>query len=311
MSRKHAGHYGYSIRMGTGAILLELYCFVVLYNFFQLWPQKFNDSSDKTGMLPEYAIMITVCDNFCYLKAKNYRNKPRTIQELKPSIRNLRGRHLFINLLGRHLNYTRSKKEGVKLIYLILFPWEFQNQNISTYLCWYLLHLLLACSRPPLHNPRHRTAGRPQPVVTSPCRGQMTLPTQPLRGDKPPGARAAARRSACLSAAWPDRRSIGAATRDRRRAVCSWSAGYGTLTESAEDTLTAAARCYDRDTTVIKKGSYQLLTSFCHLEISAPIALYSLANRYRAIRSQDIWASVYFGAYEKIDEVDGQGLVEE
>lgn len=68
----------------------------------------------------------------------------------------------------------------------------------------------------------------------------MTLPIQPLCGDKPPLLRgsgvSAGRRRACLSAAWADQQQQQATRRERRRAICSWSVGYGTLNEFDEIT---------------------------------------------------------------------------
>lgn len=57
----------------------------------------------------------------------------------------------------------------------------------------------------------------------------MTLPIQPLcpENNTLPLRPAAGRRRPCLSAAWPDPPS----RRERRRAVYSWSSGYGTLSE--------------------------------------------------------------------------------
>lgn len=71
----------------------------------------------------------------------------------------------------------------------------------------------------------------------------MTLPIQPLFGEKPAtplraacsgsgGGGIASRRRTCLSAAWADPPT----RRERRRAIYSWSVGYGTLTEFEEVT---------------------------------------------------------------------------
>ncbi|XP_050517258.1 E3 ubiquitin-protein ligase RNF19A [Diabrotica virgifera virgifera] len=68
----------------------------------------------------------------------------------------------------------------------------------------------------------------------------MTLPTKPLCSDKPSlPLRGAAggvgkRRPACLSAAWAD---PPISRREKRRAICSWSVGYGTLNEADETFL--------------------------------------------------------------------------
>lgn len=66
----------------------------------------------------------------------------------------------------------------------------------------------------------------------------MTLPIQPLCGDsKPlPLRGGTGRRRACLSAAWADPPT----RREKRRAICSWSVGYGTLTEGEEATIKVA-----------------------------------------------------------------------
>lgn len=60
----------------------------------------------------------------------------------------------------------------------------------------------------------------------------MTLPIQPLCGDNSQPLRGPdrGRRRPCLSAAWADPPS----RKERRRAICSWSVGYGTLTEYNE-----------------------------------------------------------------------------
>lgn len=61
----------------------------------------------------------------------------------------------------------------------------------------------------------------------------MTLPIQPLCSDNsalPLRGGVKTKRKACLSACWADPPS----RRERRRAVCSWSVGYGTLTEQEE-----------------------------------------------------------------------------
>lgn len=57
----------------------------------------------------------------------------------------------------------------------------------------------------------------------------MTLPIKPLYSDNSQPLRGTdrSRRRSCLSAAWPDPPS----RKEKRRAVCSWSVGYGTLTE--------------------------------------------------------------------------------
>ncbi|KAG5898064.1 hypothetical protein JTB14_001770 [Gonioctena quinquepunctata] len=56
------------------------------------------------------------------------------------------------------------------------------------------------------------------------------------------------RRPACLSAAWADPPSL-ASKRERRRAICSWSVGYGTLSELDEISLASQEL-----TTSYKKG---------------------------------------------------------
>lgn len=60
----------------------------------------------------------------------------------------------------------------------------------------------------------------------------MTLPIQPLCGDNVslPLRRTSGRRRPCLSAAWADPPTL----KERRRAICSWSVGYGTLNEYDE-----------------------------------------------------------------------------
>ncbi|KAI4470702.1 rbr family ring finger and ibr domain-containing [Holotrichia oblita] len=60
----------------------------------------------------------------------------------------------------------------------------------------------------------------------------MTLPIQPLYGDNSQPLRGTDRnrRRSCLSAAWADT----PARKEKRRAICSWSVGYGTLTEYNE-----------------------------------------------------------------------------
>lgn len=63
----------------------------------------------------------------------------------------------------------------------------------------------------------------------------MTLPIQPICDDKaslPLRTGVGKRRPACLSAAWAD---TPITRKERRRAICSWSVGYGTLTESEEN----------------------------------------------------------------------------
>lgn len=62
----------------------------------------------------------------------------------------------------------------------------------------------------------------------------MTLPIPPLCDDKaslPLRTGVGKRRPACLSAAWAD---PPISRKERRRAICSWSVGYGTLTESED-----------------------------------------------------------------------------
>ncbi|XP_018567780.1 E3 ubiquitin-protein ligase RNF144A [Anoplophora glabripennis] len=81
----------------------------------------------------------------------------------------------------------------------------------------------------------------------------MTLPIQPLCGGKPSlqlrgGGAQGRRRPACLSAAWAD---PPISRRERRRAICSWSVGYGTLSEAEE---TAVATIGNQDNTTFKKG---------------------------------------------------------
>ncbi|CAH1119765.1 unnamed protein product [Phaedon cochleariae] len=77
----------------------------------------------------------------------------------------------------------------------------------------------------------------------------MTLPVQPACGDKPTApvrsrdSSAGRRRPACWSAAWADPPS---GRRERRRAVCSWSAGYGTLTERDEVQPAALHRYHEQ-----------------------------------------------------------------
>ena len=64
----------------------------------------------------------------------------------------------------------------------------------------------------------------------------MTLPIQPLCGDNtslPLRGGVTGRRRVCLSAAWADPPT----RRERRRAICSWSVGYGTLTEQDESPI--------------------------------------------------------------------------
>ncbi|CAH1366358.1 probable E3 ubiquitin-protein ligase RNF144A isoform X1 [Tenebrio molitor] len=64
----------------------------------------------------------------------------------------------------------------------------------------------------------------------------MTLPIQPLCGDNtslPLRGGVTGRRRVCLSAAWADPPT----RRERRRAICSWSVGYGTLTEQEESPI--------------------------------------------------------------------------
>ncbi|XP_057662100.1 uncharacterized protein LOC130897326 isoform X2 [Diorhabda carinulata] len=78
----------------------------------------------------------------------------------------------------------------------------------------------------------------------------MTLPTKPLCSDKQSlplraAGGVAKRRQACLSAAWADPPII---RREKRRAICSWSVGYGTLTE-ADETLSDC-----QDTTNYNEG---------------------------------------------------------
>ncbi|XP_074028231.1 probable E3 ubiquitin-protein ligase RNF144A [Leptinotarsa decemlineata] len=78
----------------------------------------------------------------------------------------------------------------------------------------------------------------------------MTLPIQPLGIDKPSlplrnACGVGRRRPACLSAAWAD---PPITRRERRRAICSWSVGYGTLFENDELPLTS------QDLTSFKKG---------------------------------------------------------
>lgn len=60
----------------------------------------------------------------------------------------------------------------------------------------------------------------------------MTLPIQPVYGDNStlPLRGSAGKRKGCISAAWADPPT----RRDRRRAICSWSVGYGTLSEQGE-----------------------------------------------------------------------------
>lgn len=60
----------------------------------------------------------------------------------------------------------------------------------------------------------------------------MTLPIQPLCGDNVslPLRRTSGRRRPCLSAAWADPPTL----KERRRAIYSWSVGYGTLNEYDE-----------------------------------------------------------------------------
>lgn len=63
----------------------------------------------------------------------------------------------------------------------------------------------------------------------------MTLPIQPICDEKaslPLRTGVGKRRPACLSAAWAD---PPITRKERRRAICSWSVGYGTLTESEEN----------------------------------------------------------------------------
>lgn len=60
----------------------------------------------------------------------------------------------------------------------------------------------------------------------------MTLPIQPVYGDNStlPLRGSAGRRKSCASVGWTDVPS----KKDRRRAICSWSVGYGTLSEQEE-----------------------------------------------------------------------------
>lgn len=73
------------------------------------------------------------------------------------------------------------------------------------------------------------------PSTTTRATAAMTLPIQPLCGDnsQTPQRRVTdrGRRRPCLSAAWADPPS----RKERRRAICSWSVGYGTLTEYNEE----------------------------------------------------------------------------
>lgn len=65
----------------------------------------------------------------------------------------------------------------------------------------------------------------------------MTLPVKSLCGDNSglPLRGVSVRRKPCLSAAWPDQ----SLKRERRRAICSWSVGYGTLNEGEEGSKVA------------------------------------------------------------------------
>ncbi|KAJ8915856.1 hypothetical protein NQ315_004670 [Exocentrus adspersus] len=86
----------------------------------------------------------------------------------------------------------------------------------------------------------------------------MTLPIQPVCSDKPSlplrggvGTQGR-RRPACLSAAWADPPSIN--RRERRRAICSWSVGYGTLSEATDETTNVTITISNQDATTYKKG---------------------------------------------------------
>lgn len=84
----------------------------------------------------------------------------------------------------------------------------------------------------------------------------MTLPIQPLCGDNstlPLRGNTGGKRKACLSAVWADPPS----RRERRRAICSWSVGYGTLSELEE----APKKVAESTKTLLEPKNRRLVTN--------------------------------------------------
>lgn len=80
----------------------------------------------------------------------------------------------------------------------------------------------------------------------------MTLPIQPRCDDKsslPLRTGIGKRRPTCLSAAWAD---PPLTRKERRRAIYSWSVGYGTLAEAEENPTTL-------DSSINKGNAYIIL----------------------------------------------------
>lgn len=96
----------------------------------------------------------------------------------------------------------------------------------------------------------------------------MTLPIQPICEDKaslPLRAGVGKRRPACLSAAWAD---PPITRKERRRAIYSWSVGYGTLTEFEESSIIS-------DYTSLNKGKFlKNKCLFVHADFSISVIVY-------------------------------------